>query len=116
MFPAKIILQGRVGCGVQVPGKSLSAGVRNFSQAAIIPLPVAVLVEKINGNSLAQLEVLAVTIIRSSFFSAFSLIIASQKTRTGTSASPSCGGWFRFPARRNWTTRSNKGSSQFSPD
>jgi hypothetical protein len=79
MFLAKIILQGRVGCGVQVPGKSLSAEARSFSQAAIIPLPVAVLVEKINGNSLAQLEVLAVTITRSSFFSAFSRIIASRK-------------------------------------
>jgi ABC-2 type transport system permease protein len=65
-----------------VLGKSLSAAVRSFSQAAIIYLLALLLGVRINWNPAALIGVLAVIVLGSATFSTFSLIIACLvKTR-----------------------------------
>ncbi|MGB7538271.1 MAG: ABC transporter permease [Anaerolineales bacterium] len=59
-----------------VLGKSLSAAVRSFSQAAIIYLLALLLGVRINWNPLALLGVLTVIVLGAAIFSTFSLIIA----------------------------------------
>ena len=59
-----------------VLGKSLSAGVRGVSQAAIIYLLALVLGVQMNWNPLALLGVALILMLGSAFFAAFSLVIA----------------------------------------
>ena len=65
-----------------VLGKALSAGIRGLSQAIIVYILAFLLGVHLNWNPLALLGVIVVVIIGASFFSTFSLIIASiVKTR-----------------------------------
>jgi len=65
-----------------VLGKALSAGVRSFSQAAIIYVLALLLSVKMNWNPLALLGVVVIVILGAAFFATFSLIIACLvKTR-----------------------------------